>query len=55
MFVKITVYTYLCDEKRNLSQPLEEIWPVLNVDGLWLVIRSVISMAEVCCCVLFLV
>ena len=49
----VTVYTCLCGEKRNLSQPFEDIWPVLIVDGLWVVIKSVISMAEVCCCVLF--
>ena len=45
MSVKITVYTCLCGEKSNLSQLFEDIWPVLIVDGLWVVIKSVISMA----------
>ena len=52
MSVKISVYTCLCDEKRKFSESFEDISPVLNLDGLWFVIQSVISGAELFYCVI---
>ena len=52
MCVKISVYTCLCGEKRKFSKSFEDIWLVLNVDGLCVVIRSLIIAAEVFYCVI---
>ena len=50
--VKISVYTCLCGEKRQFSESFEYIWPVLSVDWLWVVLRNVMSGAEVFYCVI---
>ena len=52
MSVKIGVYTCLCGEKRKFSKSFEDIWLVLNVDGLCVVMRSLISAAELFNCVI---